>query len=132
MIGRTIRLNGDPHTVVGIVPASVRFPNRAQFWVPLAPLFPAQERGERNIGVIGRLADHVSDDGVRAELAAFGQSLERQFPQTNTGWTLNALPLRSDLAGELPSFWALLGIVVFVLLVACANLAGLLLARGAA
>jgi predicted permease len=131
VVGRALRLNGDLHTIVGILPGAARFPNHAQFWVPLAPLFPELERGERTIGVIGRRAHDVGVAALRAELSAFGQSVARQFPQSNAGWSLHAVSLRSDLAGEIPSFGALLGVVVFVLLVACANLAGLLLARGA-
>jgi putative ABC transport system permease protein len=132
LVGRTIRLNGDWHTVIGVLPEFASFPNRAQLWVPLTPLADDAQRGERSIGVLAKLADGGTIGGGNAELAALSQSLQKQYPESNTGWSLQVLPLRSGLAEGVPSMWALLGSVAFVLLVACANLAGLLLARGAA
>jgi putative ABC transport system permease protein len=132
VVGRTIRLNGDWHTIIGVLPESMRFPNRAQLWVPLAPLANDAQRGERTVGVVAKLSENGTISSGRAELAALSQSLAKQFPESNTGWSLQVLPLRAGLAEDIPSIWALLGAVAFVLLVACANLAGLLLARGAA
>ena len=130
LVGRFIRINGDGYTVIGVLPESARFPRHAAVWLPMAPLFAGAGRGERTIGVVGALQGDAA--AAHAELAAIGQARAQQFPDSNEGWTLHAAPLRADLAGDYSGMWGLLGAVVFVLLVACANLAGLLLARGAA
>ena len=132
IIGRDVRLNGDWHTIVGVMPERARFPNAAQVWVAIAPRHASTDRDERTISVLGRLADGVDETAARAELSAFGTAVAQEYPGSNTGWSLHAMKLRTELAGDYTAVWPLLATVLFVLLIACANLAGLLLTRGTA
>lgn len=135
VIGRAVTLNGEPYTVVGIAAPGFEFPSWAQAWTPVAPQpgSPGQGRRSDFLGVVGRLAPGVTLEAARADMAAIGQRLERQYPATNTGWSVAVTPLRERIVGDVrPALLVLLGAVGLVLLIACANVANLLLARGAA
>ena len=136
VVGRTLRVNGEPHTVVGVMPPRFKFPEFAELWVPLAPrLTDAQRaaRDDRNTGVLARIADGVTPARAAAEAAALGSALAAEHPETQRGWSMAATRLRDDLVADSgPPFWLLLGASGFVLLIACANVAGLLLVRAAA
>ncbi len=132
ILGRTVRLNGQTTTVIGIMPRGFSFPQNQDLWVPMVPA-PAL-RNRSNSGsiwyVLGRLADGVSVESARAEMQAIGRRLRTEYPRTD-----NALPLvrtfpeffiRSD---SIRVYQAMLGAVSFLLLIACANLANILLAR---
>ena len=137
LIGRDVRLNGQPFTVIGVVPDDVQLQRPARIWTLLAEVAPglsqvAAARGARSLQVVGRLKPGVTLDIVRADLAAFGERLSRDYPATHKGWSMTAEPLRAGVMGpelQLTSLF-LFGVVGFVLLLCCANVANLLLARG--
>ena len=133
VIGRAITLDGQPHTIVGVMPADFRFPGdtRIAVWAPLA--FGAHERlsrAERRFNVLGRLSRNVTLDQARAELELISRRMAVAHPQTNAGWDAALVPAVKA-ASEASS--RVLGIlfasVGLVLLIACANVGHLLLAR---
>ncbi len=135
LVGKAITLDGEPYTVVGIAAPGFQFPSWAQAWTPVAaqPGAPGQERRSDFLGVIGRLGPGVSLEAARSDMNAIAGRLERQYPATNTGWGVAVTPLRDRIVGDVrPALLILLGAVGLVLLIACANVANLLLARGAA
>lgn len=138
VIGRAIALNGESYTIVGVLPASVRLPAfgnwRDQVWVPLA--FPAEEaaaRGNHFLEVIGRMKPGVALQQARAEMETIAARLAQQYPDQNVRIGSVVNPLHEEIVGNMkPALLILLGAVAFVLLIACANVANLLLARAAA
>jgi putative ABC transport system permease protein len=134
-VRQTITLNDRPYTVVGVMPAGFAFPStRTQVWVPVA--FNAAERNTRDtnfIDVIARLKPGVSIEQARANMNAVAQSQAERYPKTNTGIEVQVVSLQEHAVGDVrPMLVVLLGAVAFVLLIACANVANLLLARAAA
>src|SRR4051812_28450155 len=138
VIGRALTLNGESYTVVGVLPRSVQLPSfgnwRDQIWVPLA--FTAEEaasRGNHYLEVIGRMKAGVTLEQARAEMATIMARLAQQYPEDNTRIGTVVNPLHEEIVGDMkPALLVLLGAVAFVLLIACANVANLLLARAAA
>ena len=134
-IGRTIRVNGAPATIVGVMPPGFMFPYLAEIWQPIAqmPDLAPQSRDARAIGVFGRLADGVTLAEARAELSAFGTALAAQFPATNQGVQGTVTNFTERYFGSITDGPPLILMVAvgFVLLIACANAANLLLARAA-
>jgi predicted permease len=133
ILGKTIRLDGVGHTVVGVMPADFEFPDReTELWAPLA--LNAQEPGNRGshyLNLVARLRDGVSLEAAQAEMEGIAARLEEQHP-VNVGHSVNIFPLHDEVVGAVrPALLLLLGVVGFVLLIACANVANLLLARGA-
>jgi putative ABC transport system permease protein len=137
VIGRALTLNGESYTVIGVLPSSVRLPAfgnwRDQVWVPLA--FPAEEaaaRGNHFLEVIGRLKPGVALPQARAEMETIAARLAQQYPEQNVRIGSVVNPLHEEIVGNMkPALLILLGAVAFVLLIACANVANLLLARAA-
>lgn len=131
-VGRAITLNGEPATIVGVLPAGFTLAGFAgDFWRPIVvtPEARASFRG-RSLLSIARLRPGVSPQAAQEELAGIFATLVRDHPDFNTGWTLNVVPFREQLTSETrPALWVLFGAVVAVLLVACANVAALLLVR---
>ncbi len=131
IVGQTIRINGLAHTVIGVMPPRFKFPEFAELWVPATPNARDFTRDQRDFGVVARLRPDVSLATADAEMVVLAKGLESQYPATQTEWTAHATRLRSSFT-EIPS--ALLGVMLaavgVVLLIVCANLAGLLLARG--
>ncbi|HMJ05084.1 MAG TPA: ABC transporter permease, partial [Chthoniobacterales bacterium] len=138
VIGRSLTLNGESYTVVGVLPGSVRLPAfgnwRDQVWVPLA--FPADEaasRGNHFLEVIGRIKPGVALAQAKVEMETIAARLAQQYPADNTRIGALVVPLHEEILGNMkPALLVLLGAVAFVLLIACANVANLLLARAAA
>jgi putative ABC transport system permease protein len=137
IIGKEIKLAGKNTTVLGVMPADFSFPmqnQRSEYWQPLSasPSFVAAKdnRGSRSLRVIARLKPGVTRAQAESELAAIAARLESQYPDTNTGLSFNLRPLHEDIVGSVrPALLVILGAVGFVLLIACANVANLLLAR---
>ncbi len=137
VVGRAIMLNGESYTVVGVMPATVRVAEMTgrsnQLWVPLA--FPNEEaalRSSHYLKVIARLKAGVTLDQARAEMSAIAARLAQEYPDDNKGIGIVVNPLVHELVGDIkPALLLLLGAVGFVLLIACANVANLLLARAA-
>ena len=135
LVNRTIQLNGVGYRVIGVMPSGFQFPASRELWVPLI-LDPGREpwrsdRTNRNLSVFGRLKPGVLVDQANAEMAVVAQRLQQQHPESNTGWNVR---LRTFYDWIVPvevrrSMWALFVAVELLLLVACANVANLLLAR---
>ena len=135
VLGRTIRVNDVPSTVIGVMPEGFKFPFSADLWQPLSllPGLADQKRNSRGLEVFGRLAPGVSRTEAAAELAAIGARLTRDFPDTNKDIvpTVETFNERFNGGPIKLIFLSLMGAVGFVLLIACANVANLLLARSA-
>ena len=133
IIGQTLTINSRSFTVVGIMPAGFEFPREAELWVPLA--WNDNDRQTRSIHdylVIARLKQNVSLEQAQAEMSTISSRLEQQYPEENSGWGAVVIPLRDDLVGDIrTALFVLFCAVGFVLLIACANVANLMLARGA-
>ena len=132
IVGRTIRVNGMPATVVGVMPQGFGYPEFARMWAPIGAYLTASARDDRSIDVVARLAAGTTLAQARAELGALTTSIAAQYPKEYRGWTAAVTPLLDVLRGDSgPPFLVLLGASGFVLLIACANLANLTLARAA-
>jgi putative ABC transport system permease protein len=140
IIGKEIKMAGRGVTVVGVMPSSFRFPiqgEKPDYWQPISssPSYMASKdiRGNRSLRVVARLKPGVTQAQAQSELASIARRLEGQYPDSNTGLTFNLTPLHEDIVGSVrPALLIILGAVGFVLLIACANVANLLLARAAA
>lgn len=136
IVDKTITLDGNSYTVIGVGPPRFSYPDRPDLWVPLRftkdDLSP-DGRGAHWLGVIARLAPNVSVKQASGEMVALTKRLEQQFPESNTGMTGTVIPLQEYMVGDVrPALYVMLGAVAFVLLIACANVANLLLVRAAA
>src|SRR5438552_6111359 len=134
IIGREILLSLRSYTVIGVMPAGFHYPIgiRCEYFNPLQPLVTdsIKNRGSHFLRFVGRLKDGVDVKQASAEINAIAAHLEKQYPDTNTGRTYYAIPLHQDLVGDVrPALLTVLAAVFFVLLIACANVANLLLAR---
>lgn len=137
VVGSSIDLDKRSFTVIGIMPAAFRFPlvtESEQLWIPLVkdPLFGSwmERRGGHWLQVTGRLKPGVSTTQARAELDLLGARLAKQFPAENRGWVIRMAPLQQMIVEDVkPALLVLLAAVGLVLLIACVNIANLLLAR---
>ncbi len=131
LIGRQVRLNGEPFTVIGIIRDDVQLQRPAQIWT-LLTLPPNLPRTARFLQVIGRLKPGVTLDAAQADLAVVADRLAQAYPETNKGWGVLVEPLRTGVMSSplQNTSLLLLGVVGFVLLLCCANVANLMLARG--
>jgi predicted permease len=147
VVGRSVSLGGAPATIVGVMPSDVQFPDapieflreRADLW--LANNFEhlrGDERGNQFFAAIGRVRAGVGEKELRADVAVLERRFQQAFPDRYTaprvpGWRLLTVPLREQMVGAVkPALAALAGAVTLLLIIACANVAGLLIARGAA
>jgi putative ABC transport system permease protein len=133
LIGQKIVFNGKPHTVIGIMPAEFQFPSGRELWAPNPiPDYYKNNRGSAFITVVGRLKDGVTLAQAQSEIDGIAGRLAREYPATNADVGVRAIPLREQLVGKVRfALLMLLGAVGLVLLIACANVANLLLVRGA-
>jgi putative ABC transport system permease protein len=137
LVGRSVILNGRALTVIGVMPPGVRFPERDELWVAYRPSPDPQRaptRARRFVAGFGLLREGVSIERAQGELDLTARQLAEAYPDTNRGWGVRALTFRDSVVdrGLRVVTGALLGAVAAVLLIACANLASLNLARGAA
>ena len=131
VIGQAITLDGKPYTILGIMSRQFVFPGQrtCDFWEPLQEN-PKNSRGQHQYGVIARLRQGISVDQAQGDMNAIASRLEREFPATNTGWRVIVTPIAQALTQDTKMPVAVLSAAVFfVLLIACVNVAGLLLAR---
>jgi putative ABC transport system permease protein len=146
VLTRPLVLNGQPATVVGVLPEWFRFPAVGdlsqglgyaldpEIWT-LDVLAPAvrRTRAGKSFSIVGRLRDGATLDGAAADLAVIAEEAGRQFPASNAGWTVRLVPLREQLVGAIrPALLVLSGAVGVLLLIACVNVANLLMARATA
>ena len=136
VVGRPITLDGNPHTIIGVAGRGFAYPGNRDIWTPLAPepweLDP-ENRGAHYLDGIGRLKPGATPALAKQELETIGKRLEQQYPESNTNFGGSAAPLHEWIVGDVrPALYAMFGAVGFVLLIACANVANLLLVRAAA
>jgi len=137
VIGRPVNLNGESYTVIGVMPGSVDLPSidnwHDQLWVPIAfTSEDAASRGNHYLEVIARLKPGITQKQAQAEMSTIAARLEQQYPAENTRIGATVQSLHERVVGNIkPALLVLLGAVAFVLLIACANVANLLLARAA-
>jgi putative ABC transport system permease protein len=133
VVGATVSFAGRTFTVVGVMPPGFRFPARSDIWYPAWVQPETTSRGAHNYRVVARLKNGVTLDRAQAEMTAVAARLERAYPVSNDGKGAIVVPLQEQLVGDTrPTLNLLAGAVSLVLLIACANVANLLLARATA
>jgi putative ABC transport system permease protein len=130
VLGRTITFGERAFAIIGVLPPRFGFPDRADIWSPSWVAAETTSRSAHNYRVVARLKPGVSVEQAQAEMSAIAARLARAYPQSNEGKSAAVVPLREQLVGPMRStLYLLLGAVALVLLIACANVANLLLAR---
>ncbi|HJQ32686.1 MAG TPA: ABC transporter permease [Pyrinomonadaceae bacterium] len=134
VIGQALTFGGGQFTVVGVAPPGFKNPvpgaKQAEVWVPIAFNFDPARRRADFLNVFARLKAGATVEQARAELEGIGARLARDYPASNTGWSVSLVPLRDKVVGDVrTALLVLMGVVGFLLLIACANVANLLLAR---
>ena len=134
VLGQTVKLNDELYTVIGVMPPAFQLPGRTEIWTPLAMnLANWQQRGGHYLNAIGRLKAGTTLAAAQADLNAIAARAEQQFPDSNSGWDTTVRSLQEAAVGKIrPALLTLTAAVGFVLLIACVNLANLLLSRSAA
>ena len=134
IVGKTIRLGGDSVTVVGVLPSDIPLLSEAQIWQPTPMLNPGMQRRRGHfLKVIGLRKTNVTQAQAAADMDAIADRLSRQYPDTNQGWSLRQRPFSDVLIGPVrPAMLLISGAVGLLLLIACGNVASLLLARSTA
>ncbi len=133
IVGKSIALTGKPFTVVGVMPPSFRYPSLVELWTPLGlPASFLTKYDETSLRVLARLKPGVTLKQAQSQMDAIQQRIAQEHPQTDGGNGVNLIPLREEIAGDVKMpLLILLGAVGFVLLITCANMASLMLARAA-
>jgi putative ABC transport system permease protein len=133
VLGREITIDGRPGTIVGVMPETLVLPPGAEFWVPMPVTEEWRTASGRWFVSVARLRPGVSVEAARAEMEGIAAQLEKEFPERDAGWSVTVAPLHGDLVREIrPAVLVLMGAVALVLLIACVNVAHLLLARALA
>ncbi len=133
VLDKAVTFSGESYTVLGVMPKGYRIPQGADLLAPLT-LTPdmLSHRGSHYLVAMGRLKPGVTLQQAQSEMSGIATALAKQYPNTNTGWNANLVPLYEEIVGEVrPALLALFAAVGFVLLIACGNVTNLLLARGA-
>lgn len=138
-LGQSVTVNGAARTIVGVIPDQWRYPSRAEVWLPIATggysgysngVLDPSTRGNRNLEVFGALRRGVSLDAARRDLASIAARLQREWPGSNAEETTVMMPMRERYVGDIRgSLFAVIGATMLVLLIACASVAALQLAR---
>jgi putative ABC transport system permease protein len=136
VIGQSLRLDGESHQIIGVMPPGFQWPAgdpEVEVWSPLTlDLSSLASRPHRMYRTIGRLAGGTTIDQARAEMDGIARDIAREHPDSNAGWGVALVPAHEQVVGRIgPTLWVLFSAVVLVLLIACANIANLLLARSA-
>ena len=131
IIGHSVTLNGRPHTVVGVMPPKFGFPENQKVWIPLAPVAETDARTNRSLFALGRMKPGINLATARADVASLSATIASQYPLTSEGWSATARPLAEQFIPDDVRLVLLtmMGAVTLVLLIACANVANLMLAR---
>ena len=135
IIGQKIQLDKHDYTIIGVLPRTMQYPPAVDMLLPFAPTQPQlSNRSDHAYLVIGRVRDGVTLKSAQSEMQLISERLAKSYPATNQGWTVHVEPLLNDVNGDLtPLYYKLImGATMFVLLVVCANVANLQLARGVA
>ena len=136
VLGKSLTLDGQSYRVVGVMQDGFQFPRGVDLWLPSefdADALSPEARGAHYLRVMARLKPGVSVDKAQSEMVAISKRLEQQYSKTNTGWSTKLLSLNEATVGNVrPTLLVLFGAVGFLLLIACANVANLLLARATA
>ncbi|HUJ31186.1 MAG TPA: ABC transporter permease [Candidatus Acidoferrum sp.] len=131
VLGRTLELNGQPFTVIGVLPSSFAFPGieTCEFFTALQES-PLNGRYQHQYGVLARMKPEITIERAQSDMTTIARRLEQDYPETNTGWGVVVAPIRQAIAAQARApVTVLFSAVAFVLLLTCVNLAGLLLAR---
>jgi predicted permease len=133
-LGQAVRMLGKSFSIAGVLPPRFHFPNQTDIWIPANVVFPETEsRGAHNYRVVGLLKPDVGLEQAQAQMTAIGARLERQYKDSNTGKSVAVVRLRDEMVRNVKlTLYLLLGAVALVLLIGCANVANLLLARATA
>lgn len=133
VIGQTLRVNSEPYEVIGVMPEGFAYPENGELWLPLQTDPLAYPRGQEFVNVVAKLAPGVSLDAANAELATIFSRLEAEHPVANKDFSGHAMEFTRAFIGDEPTqlLYTMLGAVFFVLLIACSNVANLLLDRAA-
>jgi predicted permease len=133
VVGQSLIVNGVPRTIVGVMPPDFKFPDTAELWVPMALNEKLWTRNDHGLRSVARLKPNITLEQAQAEMNNIARRIEEQNPVTNEGMGVEVISLRVRLVGDYrQALLILLGVVGFVLLIACANVANLLLARSSA
>jgi len=134
VVGRSVLVNGGPYTIVGVMPRDFEFPVNQKLWVPLAPFVHGEPRDRRTLMTVARLRPDVSIERSREHMKAVAAGLAREFPATNDRWAAAVRPIQDLFIPDEVRLVLLtmMGAVTLVLIIACANVANLMLARASA
>ena len=134
IIGRSILVNGEPRVVVGVAPQDAGYTSTVDLWIPLVPNPAEENRGNHVIAVVARLFPGIGVAQAQSELKAVAASLEQRYPDSNRGWSVTLLPVTEWIVDDDSRIhiYVLMAAAVLLLLVTCANVAGLLVTRASA
>jgi len=134
VLGKPLRMSGMSFSIIGVMPPAFDYPNKAAVWLPANSVFPeTTSRSAHNYRVVARLKPGVTLEQAQSEVRAIGDRLERQYPNTNRNKGAGAVDMRDRMVRNVKlTLYLLLGAVGLVLLIACANVANLLLAKASA
>jgi len=131
VVGKTVKLNGEAHSIVGVAPPQFQFPPGDEVWTPARLVENQRARRNNFLMMMGRLKDGVSIEQAQAQVNQIAAALAKQYPLEHDKLTILVAPMLDEMVRDVrASLWLLLGAVGFVLLIACANVANLSLARG--